>query len=104
MYTTVPSIYATPVQLVNDVQALVPLLPAIRTGTQICKWRHCHTPGGSPCDCKDPITGKPLSIDPITGKPQKVEKDWKILEFRTDWRGAYNLLALLAVGSVLLLN
>ena len=75
-----------------------------RTSTQFCKWRHCHTPGGSPCDCKDPITGKPLTIDPITRKPQKVEEDWKIIEFRTDYQCEYNLPTLLTVGSVLLLN
>ena len=76
----------------------------IRTSTQICEWRHCHEPGGSPCSCKDEITGKPFSKDPITGKPQKVEKDWKIIELRTDYRCEYDLPALLAIGSVLLLN
>ena len=74
----------------------------IRTSTQICKWRHCHTPGGSPCGCKGK-DGKPLSKDK-DGKPQKVEEDWRIIEIRTDYRCEYILPALLAVGSVLLLN
>ena len=67
----------------------------IRRSTQICEWRHCHKPGGPLYFCWRDLGGKPVP---------KIDDDWRVIELRTDYRCEYSLPALLAIGSVLLLN